>query len=160
MLSKLYKFEVSNSLCNKIWNVTANASLVDVENNRQRLDLCAVGYPVATQKIVDVSSVKDWRGGRVASVNIIPSSTRDAKAVGKVLFAVNGKLTKMAFPCTPVVDVSDVDLTVRLEKKATYEQESESKAKGVLGYVNQDVSTDFVGDSWSSIFDSTKSGLL
>ncbi|KVH95665.1 Glyceraldehyde 3-phosphate dehydrogenase, catalytic domain-containing protein [Cynara cardunculus var. scolymus] len=119
----------------------------------------------ATQKTVDGPSMKDWRGGRAASFNIIPSSTGAAKAVGKVLPALNGKLTGMAFR-VPTVDVSVVDLTVRLEKKATYEQikaaikeESEGKLKGILGYTEDDlVSTDFIGDSRSSIFDA-KAGI-
>ncbi|CAK9137378.1 unnamed protein product [Ilex paraguariensis] len=119
----------------------------------------------ATQKTVDGPSMKDWRGGRAASFNIIPSSTGAAKAVGKVLPALNGKLTGMAFR-VPTVDVSVVDLTVRLEKTATYEQikaaikeESEGKLKGILGYTEDDVvSTDFVGDNRSSIFDA-KAGI-
>ncbi|RRT51186.1 hypothetical protein BHE74_00031301 [Ensete ventricosum] len=119
----------------------------------------------ATQKTVDGPSSKDWRGGRAASFNIIPSSTGAAKAVGKVLPALNGKLTGMAFR-VPTVNVSVVDLTVRLEKAATYEEikaaikaESEGKLKGILGYVEEDlVSTDFVGDSRSSIFDA-KAGI-
>ncbi|CAN1794769.1 Glyceraldehyde-3-phosphate dehydrogenase 2, cytosolic [Linum perenne] len=114
----------------------------------------------ATQKTVDGPSNKDWRGGRAASFNIIPSSTGAAKAVGKVLPALNGKLTGMAFR-VPTADVSVVDLTVKLEKAATYEQikaaikeESEGKLKGILGYVDEDVvSADFLGDSRSSIFD-------
>ncbi|ONK57178.1 uncharacterized protein A4U43_C10F17400 [Asparagus officinalis] len=119
----------------------------------------------ATQKTVDGPSAKDWRGGRAASFNIIPSSTGAAKAVGKVLPALNGKLTGMAFR-VPTVDVSVVDLTVRLEKAATYDQikaaikeESETNLKGILGYVEEDlVSTDFIGDSRSSIFDA-KAGI-
>ncbi|KAL2934012.1 Glyceraldehyde-3-phosphate dehydrogenase [Bienertia sinuspersici] len=119
----------------------------------------------ATQKTVDGPSAKDWRGGRAASFNIIPSSTGAAKAVGKVLPALNGKLTGMAFR-VPTVDVSVVDLTVRLEKGATYDQikaaikeESEGKLKGVLGYTDEDVvSTDFIGDNRSSIFDA-KAGI-
>ncbi|KAJ6842987.1 glyceraldehyde-3-phosphate dehydrogenase 3, cytosolic [Iris pallida] len=119
----------------------------------------------ATQKTVDGPSSKDWRGGRAASFNIIPSSTGAAKAVGKVLPALNGKLTGMAFR-VPTVDVSVVDLTVRIEKAATYEdiktaikQESEGKLQGILGYVDEDlVSTDFVGDNRSSIFDA-KAGI-
>ncbi|KAA3455896.1 glyceraldehyde-3-phosphate dehydrogenase 2, cytosolic-like [Gossypium australe] len=119
----------------------------------------------ATQKTVDGPSMKDWRGGRAASFNIIPSSTGAAKAVGKVLPSLNGKLTGMAFR-VPTVDVSVVDLTVRLEKKASYEDikaaikaESETNLKGILGYVDEDlVSTDFVGDSRSSIFDA-KAGI-
>ncbi|OAY71796.1 Glyceraldehyde-3-phosphate dehydrogenase 2, cytosolic [Ananas comosus] len=119
----------------------------------------------ATQKTVDGPSSKDWRGGRAASFNIIPSSTGAAKAVGKVLPALNGKLTGMAFR-VPTVDVSVVDLTVRLEKAASYDkikaaikEESEGNLKGILGYVDEDlVSSDFVGDSRSSIFDA-KAGI-
>ncbi|KAK8566063.1 hypothetical protein V6N13_021137 [Hibiscus sabdariffa] len=119
----------------------------------------------ATQKTVDGPSMKDWRGGRAASFNIIPSSTGAAKAVGKVLPSLNGKLTGMAFR-VPTVDVSVVDLTVRLEKAASYDDikaaiktESETNMKGILGYVDEDlVSTDFVGDSRSSIFDA-KAGI-
>ncbi|XP_042065732.1 glyceraldehyde-3-phosphate dehydrogenase, cytosolic isoform X2 [Salvia splendens] len=119
----------------------------------------------ATQKTVDGPSMKDWRGGRAASFNIIPSSTGAAKAVGKVLPALNGKLTGMAFR-VPTVDVSVVDLTARLEKAASYDeikaaikQESEGKMKGILGYTEDDVvSTDFIGDSRSSIFDA-KAGI-
>ncbi|KAG5148661.1 hypothetical protein JHK82_015542 [Glycine max] len=119
----------------------------------------------ATQKTVDGPSAKDWRGGRAASFNIIPSSTGAAKAVGKVLPALNGKLTGMAFR-VPTVDVSVVDLTVRLEKEASYDEiknaikeESEGKLKGILGYTEDDVvSTDFVGDNRSSIFDA-KAGI-
>ncbi|XP_020088565.1 glyceraldehyde-3-phosphate dehydrogenase 3, cytosolic-like [Ananas comosus] len=119
----------------------------------------------ATQKTVDGPSSKDWRGGRAASFNIIPSSTGAAKAVGKVLPALNGKLTGMSFR-VPTIDVSVVDLTVRLEKGATYDEikaaikaESEGKLKGIIGYVEDDlVSTDFIGDSRSSIFDA-KAGI-
>ncbi|PNX74467.1 glyceraldehyde-3-phosphate dehydrogenase cytosolic-like, partial [Trifolium pratense] len=119
----------------------------------------------ATQKTVDGPSMKDWRGGRAASVNIIPSSTGAAKAVGKVLPSLNNKLTGMSFR-VPTVDVSVVDLTVRLEKGASYDeikaaikQASEGELKGILGYTEDDVvSTDFVGDSRSSIFDA-KAGI-
>ncbi|KAG6470554.1 hypothetical protein ZIOFF_071628 [Zingiber officinale] len=119
----------------------------------------------ATQKTVDGPSSKDWRGGRAASFNIIPSSTGAAKAVTKVLPALNGKLTGMAFR-VPTVDVSVVDLTVRIEKAASYDQikaaikeASEGKLKGILGYVDEDlVSMDFVGDCRSSIFDA-KAGI-
>jgi len=114
----------------------------------------------ATQKTVDGPSNKDWRGGRGAGFNIIPSSTGAAKAVGKVLPALNGKLTGMSFR-VPTPDVSVVDLTVRLEKSATYDEikaaikaESEGNLKGILGYTEDAVvSTDFIGDSRSSIFD-------
>ncbi|XP_019168167.1 PREDICTED: glyceraldehyde-3-phosphate dehydrogenase, cytosolic [Ipomoea nil] len=119
----------------------------------------------ATQKTVDGPSMKDWRGGRAASFNIIPSSTGAAKAVGKVLPALNGKLTGMAFR-VPTADVSVVDLTARIEKAASYDdikkaikEESEGSMKGILGYTEDDVvSTDFVGDSSSSIFDA-KAGI-
>ncbi|MQL87955.1 hypothetical protein Taro_020505, partial [Colocasia esculenta] len=119
----------------------------------------------ATQKTVDGPSAKDWRGGRAASFNIIPSTTGAAMAVGKVLPALNGKLTGMALR-VPTINVSVVDLTVRLEKPATYDQikaaikeESEGKLKGILGYTEEDlVSSDFVGDSRSCIFDA-KAGI-
>ncbi|XP_057443356.1 glyceraldehyde-3-phosphate dehydrogenase 2, cytosolic-like [Lotus japonicus] len=119
----------------------------------------------ATQKTVDGPSNKDWRGGRAASVNIIPSSTGAAKAVGKVLPELNNKLTGMSFR-VPTVDVSVVDLTVRIEKGASYDEikaaikeESEGSLKGILGYTEDDVvSTDFVGDCRSSIFDA-KAGI-
>merc|ERR1712227_1200111 len=107
----------------------------------------------ATQKTVDGPSGKDWRGGRGAGQNIIPSSTGAAKAVGKVIPELNGKLTGMAFR-VPTPDVSVVDLTVRLQKEA-----SEGSMKGILGYTDEDlVSTDFVGDNRSSIFDA-KAGI-
>ncbi|TDG36689.1 type I glyceraldehyde-3-phosphate dehydrogenase [Pedobacter changchengzhani] len=114
----------------------------------------------ATQKTVDSPSAKDWRGGRGGFSNIIPSSTGAAKAVGMVLPELKGKLTGMSFR-VPVADVSVVDLTVRLEKSATYEdikaamkEASEGELKGVLGYTDEDVvSTDFIGDDHASIFD-------
>lgn len=114
----------------------------------------------ATQKTVDGPSAKDWRGGRGGFSNIIPSSTGAAKAVGMVLPELKGKLTGMSFR-VPVADVSVVDLTVRLEKSATYEEikaamkaASEGDLKGVLGYTEDDVvSTDFIGDDHASIFD-------
>ncbi|XP_076913209.1 glyceraldehyde-3-phosphate dehydrogenase, cytosolic-like [Bidens hawaiensis] len=119
----------------------------------------------ATQKTVDGPSMKDWRGGRAASFNIIPSSTGAAKAVGKVLPALNGKLTGMAFR-VPTVDVSVVDLTARLEKPASYDDikaaikaEAEGSMKGILGFTEDDVvSMDFIGDCRSSIFDA-KAGI-
>ncbi len=114
----------------------------------------------ATQKTVDGPSAKDWRGGRGGFSNIIPSSTGAAKAVGMVLPELKGKLTGMSFR-VPVSDVSVVDLTVRLEKPATYEdvkaamkEASEGELKGVLGYTEDDVvSSDFIGDDHASIFD-------
>ncbi len=114
----------------------------------------------ATQKTVDGPSTKDWRGGRGAGQNIIPSSTGAAKAVGKVIPELNGKLTGMAFRI-PTPDVSVVDLTCRLDKPAKYDEicaamkkASEGDLKGILGYTDEPVvSTDFLGDSRTSIFD-------
>lgn len=122
--------------------------------------MTTVHAATATQKTVDGPSSKDWRGGRGILENIIPSSTGAAKAVGKVLPALNGKLTGMAFR-VPTSDVSVVDLTVELNKEATYEQicaamkkASEGEMKGVLGYTDESVvSTDFRGNSHPSIFD-------
>ncbi|GBG93392.1 hypothetical protein CBR_g68000 [Chara braunii] len=119
----------------------------------------------ATQKTVDGPSGKDWRGGRGAGFNIIPSGTGAAKAVGKVLPVLNGKLTGMAFRI-PTADVSVVDLTVRLEKSASYDEikavikkASETDLKGILGFTEDDVvSSDFIGDARSSIFDA-KAGI-
>jgi len=116
----------------------------------------------ATQKTVDGVSMKDWRGGRGAGQNIIPSSTGAAKAVGKVIPSLKGKLTGMAFR-VPTADVSVVDLTCRLEKPAKYDEikaamklASETTMKGIMGYTEDAVvSTDFVGDSRTSIFDAT-----
>lgn len=119
----------------------------------------------ATQKTVDGPSQKDWRGGRGAYQNIIPSSTGAAKAVGLVIPEIQGKLTGMSFR-VPVADVSVVDLTVRLDKPTTYEQikqafkdASEGDLKGVVGYTDEDVvSEDFKGDPRTSIFDA-KAGI-
>jgi len=127
--------------------------------------MTTVHATTATQKTVDGPSGKDWRGGRGAAQNIIPSSTGAAKAVGKVIPDLNGKLTGMAFR-VPTPDVSVVDLTVRLQKEASYEEicqkikeASEGPLKGILGYTNEDlVSTDFLGDDRSSIFDA-KAGI-
>ncbi|MBF0118204.1 MAG: type I glyceraldehyde-3-phosphate dehydrogenase [Desulfobacterales bacterium] len=127
--------------------------------------MTTVHATTATQKTVDGPSMKDWRGGRAAANNIIPSSTGAAKAVGKVIPELKGKLTGMAFR-VPVLDVSVVDLTARLEKSATYDDikkamkaASEGAMKGVLGYTEDDVvSTDFVTDPRTSIFDA-KAGI-
>jgi glyceraldehyde 3-phosphate dehydrogenase len=116
----------------------------------------------ATQKTVDGPSAKDWRGGRGAGQNIIPSSTGAARAVGKVIPALNGKLTGMAFR-VPTPNVSVVDLTVNLERPATYEavkqamkEASLGEMAGILGYTEDAVvSTDFLGESCTSIFDAT-----
>ena len=122
--------------------------------------MTTVHAATASQKIVDGPSMKDWRGGRAAFSNIIPSSTGAAKAVGKVITSLDGKLTGMAFR-VPTVDVSVVDLTVNLGKETSYEEicrvmkkASENELKGVLGYTDEAVvSTDFLGDSRTSIFD-------
>jgi len=122
--------------------------------------MTTVHATTATQKTVDGPSAKDWRGGRGAGQNIIPSSTGAAKAVGKVIPELNGKLTGMAFR-VPTPDVSVVDLTVRLAKGTTYEdvcaamkEASEGELKGVLGYTEDAVvSNDFIGDARTSIFD-------
>jgi len=128
--------------------------------------MTTVHATTATQKTVDGPSNKDWRGGRTASANIIPSSTGAAKAVGKVIPALNGKLTGMSFR-VPTADVSVVDLVCRIEKGASYEEikavmkkASESpELKGILGYTEDEVvSTDFVGSTESSVFDA-KAGI-
>ena len=119
----------------------------------------------ATQKTVDGPSMKDWRGGRAAGGNIIPSSTGAAKAVGKVIPELNGKLTGMSMR-VPTLDVSVVDLTVNLAKSATYAEicaamknASENELKGILGYTEESVvSSDFLGDTRTSIFDA-KAGI-
>ncbi|KAI9774828.1 MAG: hypothetical protein M1840_000044 [Geoglossum simile] len=119
----------------------------------------------ATQKTVDGPSEKDWRGGRTAAQNIIPSSTGAAKAVGKVIPDLNGKLTGMSMR-VPTANVSVVDLTVRLEKPASYDQikaavkkAAEGELKGILAYTEDEiVSTDMNGNNNSSIFDA-KAGI-
>lgn len=124
--------------------------------------MTTVHATTATQKTVDGPSSKDWRGGRAAAANIIPSSTGAAKAVGKVIPALDGKLTGMAFR-VPTINVSVVDLTVRLEKAASYEDikkavkdASEGPMKGILGYTEDAVvSTDFIHDARTSIFDAS-----
>ena len=127
--------------------------------------MTTVHSTTATQKTVDGVSLKDWRGGRAAAGNIIPSSTGAAKAVGKVIPELNGKLTGRSMR-VPTLDVSVVDLTVNLAKPATYEQiceamkaASEGELKGILGYTDEDVvSSDFLGDPHTSIFDA-KAGI-
>ncbi len=124
--------------------------------------MTTVHSTTATQKTVDGPSKKDWRGGRAASGNIIPSSTGAAKAVGKVIPSLNGKLTGMSMR-VPTLDVSVVDLTVNLAKPAKYEEicaamkkASEGELKGILGYTEDAVvSSDFLGDTRTSIFDAT-----
>merc|ERR1719512_473215 len=143
---------VSNASC----TTNCLAPLAKVINDNYRIIeglMTTVHATTATQKTVDGPSGKDWRGGRGAAQNIIPSSTGAAKAVGKVIPELNGKLTGMAFR-VPTPDVSVVDLTVRLGKETTYEdicakmkEAAEGKMKGYLDYTeDQVVSTDFVGD--------------
>merc|ERR1712045_983706 len=155
---------VSNASCTT--NCLAPISKV-INDNFQIVEglMTTVHATTATQKTVDGPSGKDWRGGRGAAQNIIPSSTGAAKAVGKVIPELNGKLTGMAFR-VPTPDVSVVDLTVRLNKEATYaeicaklKEASEGSMKGILGYTeDMVVSTDFLGDQRSSIFDA-KAGI-
>ncbi|WP_283435029.1 type I glyceraldehyde-3-phosphate dehydrogenase [Neorhodopirellula lusitana] len=150
---------VSNASC----TTNCLAPIVKVLNDKfgiKRGLMTTVHAATATQKTVDGPSAKDWRGGRGILENIIPSSTGAAKAVGKVIPEMNGKLTGMAFR-VPTSDVSVVDLTVELEKETTYEDicaamkaESEGAMKGVLGYTeDMVVSTDFRDESRTSIFD-------
>jgi glyceraldehyde 3-phosphate dehydrogenase len=128
--------------------------------------MTTVHATTATQKTVDGPSAKDWRGGRAAAGNIIPSSTGAAKAVTKVIPELKGKLTGMAFR-VPTLNVSVVDLTCKLEKATDYEaiksamkKASENELKGVLGYTEDEVvSSDFIGDSRTSIFDA-KAGIM
>lgn len=155
---------VSNASCTT--NCLAPIAKVLQDNFGIRDGLMTTVHAItATQKTVDGSSKKDWRGGRAASGNIIPSSTGAAKAVGKVIPSLKGKLTGMAFR-VPVLDVSAVDLTVNLEKPVVYadickamKAASEGPMKGILGYTSDDVvSSDFISDPHASIFDA-KAGI-
>ncbi|MEF9932074.1 MAG: type I glyceraldehyde-3-phosphate dehydrogenase [Bacteroidales bacterium] len=161
-----YKGEtiVSNASC----TTNCLAPIAKVINDKFGLVdglMTTVHASTATQKTVDGPSAKDWRGGRAAGGNIIPSSTGAAKAVGKVIPELNGKLTGMSFR-VPTLDVSVVDLTVNLAKPTTYAEicaamkhASENELKGILGYVDEDVvSSDFIGESRTSIFDA-KAGI-
>ena len=129
--------------------------------------MTTVHSTTATQKTVDGASKKDWRGGRAASANIIPSSTGAAKAVGKVIPSLNGKLTGMSFR-VPTVDVSVVDLTCNLAKPTTYEEickvmknAAENEMKGIIEYTDEPVvSSDFLSDPHTSIFDATAGIML
>ncbi len=158
---KLYKGEnmISNASC----TTNCLAPVAKVLNDKFGLVeglMTTVHATTATQKTVDGPSAKDWRGGRAAAANIIPSSTGAAKAVGKVIPQLNGKLTGMSFR-VPTVNVSVVDLTCRLEKpagieeiKAAMKEASEGEMKGVLGYTEDAVvSSDFIHDPRTSIFD-------
>lgn len=172
----MFVMGVNNDKYDPSMNIVSNAScttnclapLAKVINDNFGIKdglMTTVHSTTATQKTVDGASKKDWRGGRAAAANIIPSSTGAAKAVGKVIPELNGKLTGMAFR-VPTVDVSVVDLTCNLEKPATYEEicnavkkASENELKGILEYVDEDVvSSDFIHDSHTSIFDS-KAGI-
>ena len=174
----MFVMGVNNSEYDPSMNIVSNAScttnclapLAKVINDNFGIKeglMTTVHSTTATQKTVDGASKKDWRGGRAAAVNIIPSSTGAAKAVGKVIPELNGKLTGMAFR-VPTVDVSVVDLTVNLEKPATYEEicaavkkASENEFKGVIEYVDEPVvSSDFTTDDHTSIFDSTAGIML
>ncbi len=155
---------VSNASC----TTNCLAPIAKVLNDKWGITdvlMTTVHSTTATQKTEDGPSLKDWRGGRAAAGNIIPSSTGAAKAVGKVIPELNGKLTGMAFR-VPTLDVSVVDLTVNLAKPATYAEicaamkaASENELKGVLGYTEDEVvSSDFLGCTLTSIFDA-KAGI-
>ncbi len=155
---------VSNASC----TTNCLAPIAKVLNDKWGITdglMTTVHATTATQKTVDGPSLKDWRGGRAAAGNIIPSSTGAAKAVGKVIPALNGKLTGMSMR-VPTLDVSVVDLTVNLAKPATYaeicaamKEASEGELKGILGYTEDAVvSSDFIGDPRTSIFDA-KAGI-
>ena len=167
----MFVMGVNNDKYTPDMNIVSNAScttnclapLAKVINDKFGIKdglMTTVHSTTATQKTVDGASKKDWRGGRAAAANIIPSSTGAAKAVGKVIPELNGKLTGMAFR-VPTIDVSVVDLTVNLEKPATYEEicaavkeASEGELKGILGYTDELlVSSDFIHDPRTSIFD-------
>jgi glyceraldehyde 3-phosphate dehydrogenase len=167
----MFVMGVNNASYTKDMNFVSNAScttnclapIAKVLNDNWGIEeglMTTVHATTATQKTVDGPSMKDWRGGRGAGQNIIPSSTGAAKAVGKVIPELNGKLTGMAFR-VPTPNVSVVDLTVRLKKPATYQEicaamkkESEGALKGVLGYTEDEVvSNDFIGELKTSVFD-------
>ena len=172
----MFVMGVNNETYDTSMNIVSNAScttnclapLAKVINDKFGITeglMTTVHSTTATQKTVDGASKKDWRGGRAASGNIIPSSTGAAKAVGKVIPSLNGKLTGMSFR-VPTLDVSVVDLTCNLAKPATYDEicaamkeASETYMKGIIGYTDEDVvSSDFLGDSHTCIFDA-KAGI-
>ena len=173
----MFVMGVNNETYTKDMNIVSNAScttnclapLAKVINDVFGIEeglMTTVHSTTATQLTVDGSSKKDWRGGRAASYNIIPSSTGAAKAVGVVIPELLGKLTGMSMR-VPTLDVSVVDLTVKLKKEATYEEicsavekASQNELKGILGYTDEAVvSSDFIGDSRTCIFDS-KAGIM
>ena len=169
----MFVMGVNNETYNPSMNIVSNASCTTnclaplakvINDNFGIVDglMTTVHSTTATQKTVDGASKKDWRGGRAASANIIPSSTGAAKAVGKVIPQLNGKLTGMSFR-VPTIDVSVVDLTCNLAKPTTMEEickvmkhASENEMKGIIEYTEDAVvSSDFLGDSHTSIFDAT-----
>lgn len=172
----MFVMGVNNDKYDPSYNIISNAScttnclapIAKVINDNFGIEtglMTTVHAVTATQKTVDAPSAKDWRGGRAASGNIIPSSTGAAAAVGKVIPELSGKLTGMSFR-VPTLDVSVVDLTVNLKKPTSYEEicaavkrASENEMKGILGYTDDlVVSTDFIHDSRISIFDA-KAGI-
>ena len=174
--AKMFVMGVNNNEYTSDMNIVSNAScttnclapLAKVINDNFGIVeglMTTVHSATATQKTVDGPSKKDWRGGRAATYNIIPSSTGAAKAVGKVIPSLNGKLTGMSFR-VPTLDVSVVDLTCRLEKGASYEEIVEKikeacngELKGIMSWTDEDVvSSDFISDHHTSIFD-VKAGI-
>ena len=174
----MFVMGVNNETYSSDMNIVSNAScttnclapLAKIINDKFGIKeglMTTVHSTTATQKTVDGASKKDWRGGRAASANIIPSSTGAAKAVGKVIPSLNGKLTGMAFR-VPTVDVSVVDLTCNLERPTTYEEicaavkrASENELKGIVEYTDEPVvSSDFLSDMHTSIFDATAGIML
>ena len=174
----MFVMGVNNETYDPTMNIVSNAScttnclapLAKVINDSFGIKeglMTTVHSTTATQKTVDGASKKDWRGGRAASGNIIPSSTGAAKAVGKVIPSLNGKLTGMSFR-VPTVDVSVVDLTCNLEKPTTYEEicatikrATENEMKGIMEYTDEAVvSSDFLTDKHTSIFDATAGIML
>ena len=174
----MFVMGVNNETYSSDMNIVSNAScttnclapLAKIINDNFGIKeglMTTVHSTTATQKTVDGASKKDWRGGRAASANIIPSSTGAAKAVGKVIPSLNGKLTGMAFR-VPTVDVSVVDLTCNLERPTTYEEicaavkrASENELKGIVEYIDEPVvSSDFLSDMHTSIFDATAGIML
>ena len=174
----MFVMGVNNETYDPSMNIVSNAScttnclapLAKVINDNFGIKdglMTTVHSTTATQKTVDGASKKDWRGGRAAAANIIPSSTGAAKAVGKVIPSLNGKLTGMSFR-VPTVDVSVVDLTCNLERPTTYEEicaavkrASENELKGIVEYTDEPVvSSDFLSDMHTSIFDATAGIML
>ena len=174
--AKMFVMGVNNNEYTSDMNIVSNASCTTnclaplarvISDNFGVVEglMTTVHSATATQKTVDGPSKKDWRGGRAATYNIIPSSTGAAKAVGKVIPSLNGKLTGMSFR-VPTLDVSVVDLTCRLEKGASYEEIVEKikeacngELKGIMSWTDEDVvSSDFISDPHTSIFD-VKAGI-